>query len=368
MKHFCNLLRFSALALMSVLFTQCDKKEAKVKVGIDIPLTGNYAWWGHEFKEGVDIYAEKDADLQLFIEDNHGKPNDAVSSANKLINIDKVDAFITLFAPFSFPVRDIAEKAKVPFISTFNSTTTFTQGYNFIFSDFVTNDLTLPLLVSHVTESMQLNKGVYLCVNDDYGTDGAKLVSELFAQKNISIEGEFFNTGESDFRNFFAKSLKKDVQFIFIIARDRDLINAVNQVRERNKDLLILGVASFDAPVVWEGIPEENQNNVLFASSFFEENYNEESKAFFDEFFKRNNRNPNYPAVYGYTICQYLSKVIKDAKQKNQSIVSALDQLDYDSIRGKITMTANRMVYSSIAIYKRTNNQSIPVCVEKEKE
>ncbi|MCR4717422.1 MAG: ABC transporter substrate-binding protein, partial [Lachnospiraceae bacterium] len=201
---------------------------------------------------------------------------------------------------------------------------------------------------------------------DDYGTDGARIVSQLFEKKGISINGDLFNTGESDFRNFFAKTLKDDVEFVFVIARDRDLINAVNQVRERNKDLLILGVASFDAPVVWEGISEENQKNILFASSYFEQNYNDESKAFYDDFFKRNKRNPNYPAVYGYTICQYLSRVVKDSKQTGTPIINLLDKLDCESIRGKIKMTANRMVFSSIAIYKRENNQNISLYVEKE--
>lgn len=362
-----SLFRLLALGTLAVFFTQCKNQESAARIGIDIPLTGSYAWWGHEFKEGVDIYAAKDNDLSIVFEDNHGKTADAVTSANKLINIDKIDALVTLFAPFSFPIRDIAEKAQLPFVSTFNSTTTFTEGYKYIFSDFTTNDQTLPLLVDYVTESVQLKKGVFLCVNDDYGTDGAKLVSELLANKGITIEGEFFNTGESDFRNFFTKRLKKDIEFIFIIARDRDLINAVNQVRERDKDLLILGVASFDAPVVWEGIPESNQSNILFASSYFEKDYNDESKEFYDEFFKRNNRNPNYPAVYGYTICQYLSKAIKDAKQKKIALTELLDCIDYESIRGRIKMTEKRMVYSSIAIYKRENNLSVPVCVEKEK-
>lgn len=362
-----TIIKVTSLALLILLFVQCKKEEKNVTIGIDVPLTGSYAWWGQEFKEGVDIFSAKVPEINVVFEDNHGKPNDAVASANKLLNINKVDALITLFAPFSFPIRDIAEKVKVPFISTFNSSTSFTQGYTYSYSDFTTNDTTLPLLVNFVTDSMKLSKGIYLCVNDDYGTDGAKVVSQLLEKKSISINGEFFNTGESDFRNFFAKTLKDDVEFVFIIARDRDLINAVNQVRERNKNVLILGAASFDAPVVWEGISEENQNNILFASSYFEKEFNEESKAFFEEFYKRNQRDPNYPAVFGYTICQYLSKAICEAKEKNIPITSVLDKLDVNSIRGKIKMTENRMVYSSVAIYKRENNSSIALCVEKEK-
>ena len=360
-----------ALVLVALAFlytTQCNKnkKVEVVKIGIDLPLTGNYAYWGNEFKEGAEIFASSAEGLEVIFEDNHGKPNDAVSAANKLLKISKVDAFVSLFAPFSFPLRDIAEKANVPFISTFNSSTSFTTDYSYCYSDFATHDTQLPLLVKFITDSMQLNRGLYLCVNDDYGVDGAKVLSKLLKEKNISISGEYFNTGESEFRNFFAKSLNDSVEFVFVIARDRDLINAVNQIRERNKDLLILGVGSFDAPVVWEGISTENQANIIFASSYFEKDYNDESKAFYEEFYKRNQRDPNYPAIFGYTICQYLSQAISDAKKKNVPLTDILNTLNYQSIRGNIIMQANHMIYSSIAIYKRENDTSVPLSIEKE--
>ena len=224
----------------------------------------------------------------------------------------------------------------------------------------------LPLLVNYVTDTMQLNRGVYYCVNDDYGTDGAKIVTQLFKNKGIDISGELFNTGDADHRNVLVKLLNDSIDFVFLIARDRDLVNAVNQIRERKSDMLILGVGSFDAPVVWEGIPAENQSNLFFASSYFEKDYNEESKLFYEEFYRIKQRDPNYPAVFGYTICQYLSEAIAEAKKTDKKLVDILNELEYNSIRGSVKMTDNHMIYSSIAIYKRENNLSVPVALELE--
>ncbi len=361
MKNVCRI----SLCLLVLLFTQCRKADTAL-IGVDLPLTGAYEYWGKEFKAGAEIYSVQHPEVKIVFEDNQRVPDNAVTVANKLISIDKVDALVSLFAPFSFNLRDRAEKAKVPFVSSFNSSTTFTQGYEYCFTDFATHDMQLPLLVDCVTDSLNLDRGVYYCVNDDYGTDGAKIVSRLMNGKGISISGELFNTGTADHRNTLTKIMDDKVDFVFLIARNRDLINAVNQIRERSKDVLILGVGSFDAPEIWDGIPAENQENILFASSYFDKDFNEESKAFYDAFYQMRQRGPNYPAVFGYTICQYLTEGVLKAKQQGLPLVEYLSNLDYDSIRGKVKMTDSHIVYSSIAIYKRVAGQSVPIATEME--
>lgn len=361
MKNFFNF----SLCLLVLLFIQCKKKDSAV-IGVDLPLTGAYEYWGKEFKAGAEIYTAQHPDVKVVFEDNQGIPDNAVTVANQLISMHKADALVSLFAPFSFNLRDKAENANVPFISSFNSSTTFTGGYEYCFTDFATHDMQLPLLVNCVTDSLSLTKGIFYCVNDDYGTDGAKIVSRLMLEKGISIAGELFNSGTADHRNTLAKLLNDKVDFVFLIARNRDLITAVNQIRERRKDVLILGAGSFDAPEIWDGIPAENQDNILFASSYFERDYNEDSKAFYDAFYKLQGRGPNYPAVFGYTICQYLSDGLIQAEKQGVSLVSYLEKLDYDSIRGKVKMTENHVIYSSIAIYKRESGLSVPIATEME--
>lgn len=353
------------LVFCTILLVACKNGDSDVCIGIDLPLSGDYAYWGNEFKQGVDIYMEGAENISLMYEDNQGIPNAAVTAASKLINIDRVDVLVSLFAPFSFPLRDIAEKANVPLLSSFNSSTAFCKGYDYSYTDFATHDMQLPLLVDYITQSETLNNGVYYCVNDDYGTDGARVISQLFAEKNIPIAGEYFNSGESNHRNTLAKLLTPNIDFVFVIARDKDLISAVNQIRERNHDIVIMGVGSFDAPDIWTNIPIENQNNIYFASSYFDKDYNDESRKFYDRFYEINGRDPNYPAIFGYTIVKYLHDVYRNAELNNTSINDELLKLDVESIRGQIKMQENHMIYSDIAIYKRIDGKSVALTLNE---
>ena len=147
----------------AILLVACQNSDSDVCIGVDLPLSGDYAYWGNEFKKGADIYLEGVENITLKYEDNQGIPNVAVSAASKLINIDKVDVLVSLFAPFSFPLRNIAEKANIPLLSSFNSSTVFCKDYDYSYTDFATHDMQLPLLVDYITQSETLNNGVYYC-------------------------------------------------------------------------------------------------------------------------------------------------------------------------------------------------------------
>ena len=357
-----------SLIILVFLFTQCKPKDTgAVVIGVDLPLTGAFDYWGNEFKTGAEVFCKQHPEVKVLFEDNLSSPDEALTVAGQLLHVEKADALVSLFVPFSTKLRTRAESAQVPLITSFISASDFTDGYSFCFNDFATNAMQLPLLVDCVTDSLNLHRGIYYCVNDDYGTDGAKILSQLMGAKGIALSGELFNAGTSDHRNTLAKLMKEKVDFVFLIARNRDLINAINQIRERDKDVLILGVGSFDAPEVWDGVPAASQANILFASSYFHKDYNEESRAFYDAFYEIRRRDPNYPAVFGYTICQYLSACITKAKEQNVPLTDILESLDYESIRGRIRMTDNHIVYSPVAIYKREGGVSVPIATEMER-
>ena len=61
------------------------------------------------------------------------------------------------------------------------------------------------------------------------------------------------------------------------------------------------------------------------------------------------------------------TEAITKAKQENKPLKDVLETIDYNSIRGQIKMTDNHIIYSSIAIYKREGNKSVPLAIELEK-
>jgi branched-chain amino acid transport system substrate-binding protein len=338
-----------------------EKIRDAVKIGVNLPLTGGYAYWGEEFKRGLDLYhVNQDSTyLKFFIEDNQGKPANAVSATKKLITINNVDAVLTMFAPFSYPLRDLSTEYKVPVISTFNTVGNFTEGFPYCFHDYLKHKPQLQLLADYILEQ-KFHKGVSICLTDEYGTEGAKVFKELFSEHGGKIAEELmFNYGSiSDVRNMVLKSLAPNPDFIFLIAKDRDLISIINNIRERNLNIPVFGLGTFDAPTIWEGIPPEYQKNIFFTSSYFDKDANEQSRLFFDSYTKRYNKQPDAPAVFAYTICQYVSNAIRNAKNSDIDILNELSNVNYESIRGHLMMNDSRNVSSATALYHRNNNQS----------
>ena len=344
-----------------LFFTKQAKKEETVIIGVNLPLTGGYSYWGEEFKRGLDLYyTNQDSTyFKLFIEDNQGKPANAVNVAKKLISVNSVDAIITMFAPFSYPLRDLSTEYKIPVITTFNTVGNFTDGFSYCFCDYLKHKPQLQLLVDYICEQ-NFRNGASICLTDEYGTEGARIFKELFSEHDGKIVEELmFNYGSlSDVRNMVLKSLSPNPDFIFLIAKDIDLISIINNIRERNLNIPIFGLGTFDAPTIWEGVPVDYQKNIFFTSSYFDKDFNEESRLFFNSYAEKYNKQPDAPAVFSYTICQYVSKSILNAKNNNLEVLNELLSVDYESIRGHLMMNDSRNVLSATALYQRNNNQS----------
>ena len=92
-------------------------KNETIKIGAILPLTGDLAFLGEEIKKGIDIavleYKDKGVDINVIYEDDQSlSPIVAVNAANKLLNIDKINAGLTLLVEESRPIAPIFNKKK----------------------------------------------------------------------------------------------------------------------------------------------------------------------------------------------------------------------------------------------------------------
>ena len=99
-----------------------------VKIGFNLPMTGQSAFKGEEFKRGLDLFLLPE-NVQIIIEDNQSNAAQAANIAKKFYSLDKVDVVISLFAPLSASQRDISQTYKKPLISTLNPVSNFTENF-----------------------------------------------------------------------------------------------------------------------------------------------------------------------------------------------------------------------------------------------
>ena len=174
-----------------------------VKIGVTLPLTGGVAMLGESNKNALLLAKQQlkntKYDYEFVFEDDAFSPKQAASTANKLINIDQVDALISFGSPAGNAVSPIAEKARITHINDFASDAHVADGeYNFVHctpaykdSERFIAELKKRNVHSLVFFAQQDNPGAIAIINS-FENDVKKTdIQVLSTQK--------FNTGTNDF-------------------------------------------------------------------------------------------------------------------------------------------------------------------------
>lgn len=104
------------------LYLSNNKTDAEtIKIGVVASLTGPGAAFGQSAVKGIELarqdLGKTNKQYQLIVEDDGSNPAKSASAAQKLINVDKVDAIISVSSTAGNAVKPIAEEAGVPHIS-----------------------------------------------------------------------------------------------------------------------------------------------------------------------------------------------------------------------------------------------------------
>jgi branched-chain amino acid transport system substrate-binding protein len=111
-----------AVALM-VLGGVSARAADTVKIGVLVPLTGNFATLGQQTLTGIKMYLDQvhavagDTKLELLVEDEQGKPDIAVSKARELVERDGAQVLMGVVSSgVALAVNDYSRQHQVPIV------------------------------------------------------------------------------------------------------------------------------------------------------------------------------------------------------------------------------------------------------------
>ncbi len=355
------------LVVLSLFVVGCTRKEAErpLKIGADITLTGQIAYWGQQVQKGLDV-AVKNANkiknakpIVVVYQDNQGNAKNAISIFQRFSTVDKVSTVISIFTPISKPLRANAAQNKISLLATVVSAVGFGLENEWSFRDFPSQEQQAVAIAQYAYNHMGLRKAVSLVVNDDYGRDGEKVFTREFKRLGGKVIGnDTVDQKTSDVRAQATKLIGLNPDSLFIIVRDTTLGISAKQFRELGFKGQIIGVNAFDAPVVWKAAGSAG-DGVVFTSAFIDFTGNPEAASFAEQYKKMHNEDPDWVAVYGYTIGIYLSELLRKANGDPSKLRMELAKLDTDSIRGRLKMNSERDVVSPIGVYERKDNSNV---------
>lgn len=228
----------------------CDPVRSSIKIGVIVPLSGDMAMHGQEIRRAMEL-ALDDAkpssltyNFELIFEDNQLNSAKSSAAAQKLINVDHVDAIVTLWPPAASAVVPITERSKVLHYTIvwdpdFALRNKLVLSHQVMVSDIAKK--TLALLAS------EGKKRIAFLHLEETGFDlGATYIRKLAKTENVELVDDIsFQPTENDFRSIIEKTIRNgsDCYLIWSVMPSIDIL--IRQIRARIPAACISGYLDY---------------------------------------------------------------------------------------------------------------------------
>lgn len=226
-----------------------------IRIGVISPLTGGAAYWGESALVGTRLAEEdlrgKGIDISVLVEDGQLDSKLALSAAQKLVDIDHVDAMYTEFNPAVIAVSSFLKDREMIQICNATPVSPLALSENF-FKTYLDYEKSCEEVATVLKERGYQKIGI-LKMNLEHGDLCASGIKRMFGT-NVVIES--YNAGMTDFRTSLTKLDAAGAEVIFHAAFQPETIASLKNMRELDMEQTFVGLAETMTP----GVAEENSD------------------------------------------------------------------------------------------------------------
>jgi branched-chain amino acid transport system substrate-binding protein len=297
---------------------------AQIKIGVAEALTGNAAQYGTPIRKGFELALGEingsggvnGQKIELVIEDEQGKKEEAITVFKKLIFQDKV---LMLFGPTlsnSAQASDpVAQSAKVVVFGTSNTADGITSIGNYVFRNSVTEADILPVTLRAAAQKTGLKKVAVLYGNDDIFTkSGYDNFKKALQDLKIPVTTtETFAKGDVDFKPQLTKIKASNPDAIVLSALVAEGAPILVQARQAGITLPFIGGNGMNSPRVFD-LAKDSSDNLWVGSPWSVENPAAENKRFIAAYQKTHAAVPDQFAAQAYDAMYIVTQALKKTK------------------------------------------------------
>jgi len=346
----------------------CGKKQNDViKIGAILPLTGPASDIGEWQKRGI-MTAEKEIKemggingkkVEIIYEDSKGQPKEAISTFNKLVEVEKAKVIISSLSSVSNAIIPLTVKAEVPTMLIAVSYPGITKKSEWVFRDHPGSDDEALAMAHFMYHYSKINNIVVIYCNDDFGIGGYEAFERTFEDfgGNI-IWAEAYELNEMDFRSIITKVRSFDPEGVYVIGYVKASVILVKQLRE-------MGYKKFLAAPMAMSIPTFIQlaggalEGAYFTSTKFDARSDDMiTKRFSERFRSMFDSEPNVFSALSYDGLMMIAEVIKNKGHNKNKIKEGILELDnFSGVMGNLSVTENRNIKFPLRIVRLENGK-----------
>lgn len=334
----------------------------EIPVGVFVALTGPTGTFGQSTKEGVELAIDEVNEqggvlgrrIRVLVEDNLGRPDQAVATVTKLITRDNVIALIGENASSrSLAAAPIAQANGVPMISPSSTNPEVTEKGDYIFRVSYTDPYQGAAIAEFVRNSLGFERVAILKdVKNDYSVGLADFFRQRFeAMGGRVVADQSYAEQDSDFRSQLTSIRNTDAQAIIVPGYYTDVGQIAIQARELGIQLPLVGGDGWDSPKLLE-IGGKALDGAYFANHYFAEEDRPAVQDFVRKFQARYGRMPDSVNALSYDAARILVGAIERAGEVDKAKIR--DQIaatkDYQGVSGVITLGPDRNPIKPVAI------------------
>ena len=360
----------AALALLAFLATSCSQPAeapadvrkpgqapadvGTIKIGEYGSLTGSTATFGQSTKMGVELAIDeinaaggvKGRKLEVLVEDDQGKPEEAANVVTKLINQDKVVAVIGEVASSrTLAAAPIAQQAGVPMITPSSTNETVTLTGDYIFRVCFNDPFQGEVCAKFAHDNLNAKRAAILKdIRNDYSVGLAKSFTDTFTALGGTISTEVaYSEGDKDFRGQLTqvKASKPDIIFVPGYYTEAGLI--AQQAKEQGITQPLLGGDGWESPKLLE-IGGAALEGSYYCNHYFAGAPIPRIQEFVAKFKTKFNEEPDSIAALAYDATKVLAAAM--GRTANLDKKDIRDQIaatkDFEAVTGTINFDANR--------------------------
>lgn len=360
MKKIEKILAFGLMAGIAVGGAFAAKKTKTIKIGFNIPLTGDSPKVGEGSKYagemikneinaagGLEVKGQKYL-LDFVYADNELKPDSAIQSAYKLIQQDKVLAVVGPDGSGrAIPAGEINNEEKTPMVSPWATNPAVTKDRPYVFRACILDPFQAPVAAKFASEQFGCKKVAILYnLEDDY----CKTLAELFKEsweKNYGsvVVFESFGQKDQDFSVQLTKIVNSDAEMLYLPDYYNHVALITNQAKDLGWDKPCMGSDSWGSADLFP-LSKGAVTGYYFTTHYAAAGAKGKTKEFIDKYKELYGYVPDDVAALSYDATMLILKAIQDCgitgnlKKDRTTIKDALGKItDYEGLTGKMTFT-----------------------------
>ena len=355
------------ISLMAILLASCNSNE-EYKIGIIAPLSGGASIYGISTRDGALLAFEEinaangvlGLPIKAVVYDCRNDPVEALNAYNRLVNNDKVVAFVgPTTSGTSSAVGDVARIERIPMILPSATAEIVTTFGDYVFRATFMNSYQGKAMAAFANEEL---KSVTAAILYDSAGEYSTTLAEHFKTAFESLGGtvlayEAYTTGNVDFRTQLTniKSINPDVLFL------PDYYNVIallaSQAKAIGVESTLLGGDG------WEGVLTAVDNPSILEGAFYASHFdtsdpNPTVQSFIQNYEKHFGSIPDSFAALSYDAALIMAAAIETSgSTDNEAVIEALKNTDFQGVTGRITFDKDGNSVKDIAVITFENQK-----------